>query len=36
MADTGADELFARLRAAEEKAWWRDMTREVGATCNLS
>jgi hypothetical protein len=32
MADTGAEDLIARLRAAEEKAWWRDMTGLVGKT----
>jgi hypothetical protein len=32
MADARAEELFARLRAAEEKAWWRDMTGLVGET----
>ena len=32
MADTTAEELFARLRAAEEKAWWRDMIGLVGNT----
>jgi hypothetical protein len=32
MADTGAEELFARLRVAEGKAWWRDMTGVVGET----
>jgi len=32
MADTRMEKLFARLRAAEEKAWWRDMTGLVGNT----
>lgn len=32
MADTRPEELFARLRAAEQKAWWRDMTGLVGKT----
>jgi hypothetical protein len=32
MADTRAEELSARLRAAAEKAWWRDMTGLVGNT----
>ncbi len=26
MSDTIKEELLARLRGAEEKAWWRDMT----------
>jgi hypothetical protein len=30
MADTKAEEWFARLRAAEEKAWWRNLTGLVG------
>lgn len=32
MSDKRAEELFARLRAAQEKAWWRDMTGLVGET----
>ena len=32
MANTRAEELDARLRVAEEKAWWRDMTGVVGKT----
>lgn len=35
MADTKAEELFARFRVAEEHAWWRDMTGMVGETEQL-
>jgi hypothetical protein len=31
-AESTADDLFARIRAAEEKAWWKDMTGLVGST----
>lgn len=32
MADTRADELFARFRAANASGWWLDMTGFVGET----
>jgi hypothetical protein len=32
LADTKAGQFFSRLRAAEEKAWWWDMTGPVGET----
>lgn len=32
MADSNADDVFARIRAAREKAWWRDQVAFVDPT----